>query len=204
MRWCVWPRWARSPACDPRDAATLPCRACSSDPVRAVRIEAARALAGAAGARSAGESGRAACQAYSRNTWRCRRTTPTGPRDESNLGNFVRAAPRRRATAIAEYRKAIEIDPTFVAAYAVSRRPVSRGGSEGEVQKTLRQGIARNPREGTLHHALGLSLIRQKRSAEDCRNCVPRHPSRQRADVSRMSMPWRSTPEAGQPTRSRC
>jgi Flp pilus assembly protein TadD len=34
------------------------------------------------------------------------------------------------------------------------------------VQKTLRQGIARNPREGTLHHALGLSLIRQKRSAE--------------------------------------
>ncbi len=43
---------------------------------------------------------------------------------------------------------------------------IARGASEGEAEKTLRQGIARNPREAVLHHTLGLTLTRQKRPAE--------------------------------------
>ena len=82
-----------------------------------------------------------------------------------NLGNLY-VQRHDVGAAIAEYRKAIEIDPTFVAAYANLADLYRAGGSEGEVEKTLRQGIARNPREAILHHALGLSLIRQKRNVE--------------------------------------
>jgi Flp pilus assembly protein TadD len=35
-------------------------------------------------------------------------------------------------------------------------------GADGEAVAVLREGLARNPRAATLHHALGLALVRQK------------------------------------------
>ena len=84
------------------------------------------------------------------------------PEARMSLGNLY-AARADPAAAIAEYRKAIEIDPTFVQAYANLADLYRMRGAEGEADVTLRQGLARNPRTAVLHHALGLSLVRQKR-----------------------------------------
>ena len=137
------------------------------DPVRAVRMEAARTLAGApeqglpASQRPAFDKALAeyvAAQVYNADR----------PEGHMNLGNLY-AQRRDVGAAIAEYRKALDIDPTFAAAYANLADLYRAGGSEGEAEKALRQGIARNPREAVLHHTLGLTLIREKRNAEGLR-----------------------------------
>ena len=137
------------------------------DPVRAVRIEAARTLAGApeqglpAGIRPAFDQALAeyvAVQTYNADR----------PEGRMSLGNLY-AQRHDVGGAIEEYRKAIEIDPTFVAGYANLADLYRAGGMDGEAAKVLRQGIARNPRDATLHHALGLALTRQKKNAEALR-----------------------------------
>jgi Tfp pilus assembly protein PilF len=134
------------------------------DPVLAVRIEAARALAGTAeqglspSARPAFDKALAeyiAVQTYNADR----------PEGRMNLGN-IHAQRRDVGAAIAEYRKAIEIDPTFVAAYVNLADLYRAGGAEGEAEKILREGIVRVPRDATLHHTLGLVLTRQKKGAE--------------------------------------
>ena len=87
------------------------------------------------------------------------------PEGRMNLGNLY-AQRRDVGGAIEEYRKAIAIDPTFVAAYANLADLYRAGGVDGEAEKTLREGLARNPKEAVLHHALGLTLVRQKRNAD--------------------------------------
>jgi Flp pilus assembly protein TadD len=133
------------------------------DPVRTVRIEAARALAGAA------EQGlpatvrpafdKALAEYIAVQTYNADR-----PEGRMSLGNLY-AQRHDVEGAIAEYRKAIEIDPTFVAAYVNLADLYRAGGMDGEAAKLLREGLARNPREATLHHTLGLALTRQKQSA---------------------------------------
>ncbi|MEO8137532.1 MAG: tetratricopeptide repeat protein, partial [Betaproteobacteria bacterium] len=134
------------------------------DPVRAVRVEAARALAGApeqglsAAQRAAFDKAIAeyiAVQVYNADR----------PEGRMNLGN-LNLQRRDVGAAIAEYRKAIEIDPTFAAAYVNLADLYRAGGADGDADRTLREGLARNPRDAALHHALGLVLTRQKRSAE--------------------------------------
>jgi len=134
------------------------------DPVRAVRVEAARALAGApeqglsASIRPAFDKALAeyvAVQIYNADR----------PEGRMNLGNLY-VQRRDVGAAISEYRKAIEIDPTFVAAYVNLADLYRAGGTDGEAEKILREGIARSPRDAALHHTLGLALTRQKKSAE--------------------------------------
>lgn len=131
------------------------------DPMLPVRIEAARGLAGQGeGTLSPEDRARfdktiaeyVAVQTYSADR----------PEGRLNLGNLYTAR-GDPAAAIAEYRKAIAIDPTFVAAYANLADVYRNRGAEGEADLTLREGLARNPRAAVLHHALGLSLVRQKR-----------------------------------------
>jgi len=131
------------------------------DPVRVVRIEAARALAGpgeallpassrAAFARALDEY--IAAQIYNADR-------PEGPMNLANL--FAARGDVERA--IAEYRKALAIDPTFIPAYANLADAYRTRGAEADAEALLREGIARNPEAATLHHALGLSLVRQRR-----------------------------------------
>jgi predicted CXXCH cytochrome family protein len=133
------------------------------DPVRAVRIEAARALAGSA------EQGlsepqrasftRALAEYVAAQTYNADR-----PEGRTALGSLY--AQRGDATAISQYRKAIEMDPTFVPAYANLADLYRARGSDGEAVATLREGLARNPRGAVLYHALGLALVRQKQASE--------------------------------------
>ncbi len=134
------------------------------DPVRVVRIDAAYALAGApepglpqearaAFAKAIDEY--AAAQTY----------IADRPEGRLNLGNLFRTRGDAER-AIAEYRKAIEIDPTFVAAYANLADLYRARGAETQADAVLRDGLARNPRAAVLHHTLGLSLVRQKRTAD--------------------------------------
>jgi tetratricopeptide (TPR) repeat protein len=138
-----------------------------NDPVRSVRSEAAHALAGPpetgipADIRPAFQ--KALDEYIAAQTYNADR-----PEGRINLGNLyaMRGDPER---AIAEYRKAIAIDPTFVPAYANLADLYRARGSEGDAEATLREGIARNPKSAQLHYALALALVRAKRSGEGMR-----------------------------------
>ena len=137
------------------------------DPARQVRMEAARALAGEPEARlSPAERVRFAAAldeyvaAESFNTDR--------PEGRTNLGNLY-AIQGRYEDAVADFRSALVLDPSFEQA-ALNLADLQRSrGLEVEAEKTLREALARNPRSAAAHHALGLSLVRQKRAAESLR-----------------------------------
>jgi Flp pilus assembly protein TadD len=68
-------------------------------------------------------------------------------------------------------------------------------GREAEVESLLREGLAVNPRAAALHHALGLSLVRQGRKTEalaELRRATELDPSDQRFkyvyDVARQEL----------------
>jgi tetratricopeptide (TPR) repeat protein len=134
------------------------------DPVRGVRIEAARGLAGPPEA-GLSPSQRTALDKALADYVVVQTYNADRPEGRTSLGNLyaLRGDP---GGAVPEYRKAIAIDPTFVAAYVNLADLYRARGVEAEAEKTLREGIARNPRAAALHHTLGLVLVRQKRGAE--------------------------------------
>jgi tetratricopeptide (TPR) repeat protein len=87
------------------------------------------------------------------------------PEGRTNLGNLY-GQRGDSAAAIAEYRKATEIDPTYIPAYANLADLYRARGAEAEARKILQDGLARNPRAAVLEHALGLALARQKRTSD--------------------------------------
>lgn len=134
------------------------------DPRRAVRIEAARALADAPPERLAPER-RAALD---RGLAEYRRVQEiNADRAEAYLNLGILAGRRRDATAAQQaYERAIALDPTFVPAY-VNLADHYRGVDQDERgEHLLRQGIMRVPRAAAIHHALGLVLARRSRTAE--------------------------------------
>ena len=141
-----------------RGSAIFP--ACS--PIRCARcaIEAARALAGESESRLS-ESERAAFSKALAEYVAAQTYNADRPEGRMSLGN-LHAQRGDAAAAIAEYRKAIAIDPTFVAAYANLADLYRTRGADGEAATVLREGLARNPRAAVLHHALGLAQVRQK------------------------------------------
>jgi predicted CXXCH cytochrome family protein len=87
------------------------------------------------------------------------------PEGHVNLGNlYLRRGDTERATAA--FRKAIAVDPTFVPAYVNLADLYRARAMDGESQKVLRDGVARNPQAAALRHALGLALVRMKRAPE--------------------------------------
>jgi predicted CXXCH cytochrome family protein len=128
------------------------------DPVRLVRIETARALAGAPEALlddAARRSHRAALEEYEA----AQRFNADRPEARSNLGGLY--AERGQADeAERELRAALAIDRSFVPAWANLADLYRSLGREQEAQSTLRQGLAATGGAAALHHALGLSLVR--------------------------------------------
>ncbi len=138
-----------------------------ADPVRSVRIQAARALAplpraGLSGAqRAALEKGIAEWNAV-------QEFNADRPEAHANLGT-LRAERGESEQALADFAKALEIDPHFAPA-AANRADLLRAlGREAEAEASLREAIDRDPRVAVLHHVLGLSLVRQKRPDEALR-----------------------------------
>ena len=131
-----------------------------SDPVRAVRAEAARVIAPAAALLGAADRTRfdAAIGEYEAG----QRESLDRPEAWMNLGNLY-ASRRETTRAEAAYRSAIERDPKFVPAY-VNLADLARAEQrEAEAEALLRDGLRAAPTAAALHEALGLTLVRQGR-----------------------------------------
>ncbi len=134
------------------------------DPILTIRIDAARAMAAvprnemAAAERAGFDS---ALAEYERSL------AVDADRAESHLALAELAIdlgdlPRAER----EYRIAMEIVPALAATYANLADLYRRQGRESDAEAILRRGLAAAPGDAGLHHALGLSLVRQKRLPE--------------------------------------
>lgn len=129
-----------------------------ADPVRAVRIEAATALAGA-GEAYLDPGQRKAFSAALEETVAALQLNADRADANVNLGNLqLRRGNLEAATAA--YRQAIRLDPAFAGAYvnlADLERARGRGSAAIEI---LREGLERLPGSAALQHALGLAHVR--------------------------------------------
>ena len=133
------------------------------DPVRAVRIEAARMLVGAP-ASALGERAEAWRRALAEYE-AVQRALADRAEGWGNLG-VLYLEQGRGPEAERAFRQSVERDSTFVPGY-VNLADVRRSLSgEASAEAILRSGLTRNPSAGQLYHALGLSLIRQQRREE--------------------------------------
>jgi tetratricopeptide (TPR) repeat protein len=65
-----------------------------------------------------------------------------------------------------EYKRAIEISPSFVPTYVNLADLYREMGADSRSEQVLRDGLARIPGDAGLHHALGLALVRLDRHGE--------------------------------------
>jgi tetratricopeptide (TPR) repeat protein len=134
------------------------------DPVRTVRMQAARTLAPLADdAFSADELTvfhRAADEYVAAERFNADR-----PEHRTNLGAFL-ADRGELAASEAEYRAALALDGRFVPAWANLADLMRLSGREAQAEATLREGLKQVPGAAALHHSLGLSLVRQQRKPE--------------------------------------
>ena len=135
-----------------------------ADPVRVVRIEAARGLAGAPESRLAADDRARFAKAIDEYLASLRYNADR-PEAQTELGGY-HLARGEAAAAAAAYRRALALDPTYVAA-SVNLADLLRGmGREREAEAALRDAIRADPTAAAPRHALGLSLVRQKRTQE--------------------------------------
>jgi predicted CXXCH cytochrome family protein len=131
-----------------------------NDPVRAVRIEAARLLAPAVA--SLDEKSRTGFDQALAEFEAAQTENADRPEALANLGNLY-SSRGETTRAEAAYRKAIALDPGFVPAYANLADLYRAGGRDADAERTLRDGLRMVPNAATLHEALGLALVRQKK-----------------------------------------
>ncbi len=143
-------------------ARTLPPRL--DDPLREVRMDAARALAGEPEQRLS----RAERDRFERalNEYEAaERFNADRPESRVNLGH-LHAIRGQFELAETAYRSALALDPSFIEAAIHLAGLQTRQQREAEAEQTLREALKRDPASASGRHALGLSLVRQKRSAE--------------------------------------
>ena len=128
-----------------------------TDPVRSVRIEAARTISPLQGSLSAEH-----WTVFRRaNEERIAAQLAIAERPEAhmNLGN-VHMEAGDAAQAEAAFRLALRLEPRAAAARVNLAELYSQTGRAQDAQQLLRDGIAINANEAVLHHALGLMLVR--------------------------------------------
>lgn len=133
-----------------------------ADPVRGVRIRAAELLAAVpATSRPAADRdmfARAAAEFVAAQTLNADRADA-----RTALGSFF-ARQGRTGEAESEYRAALRLDPSFAPA-AVNLADLYRQlGRDGDGERALREALSGSARDASLHHALGLTLVRLKRT----------------------------------------
>jgi len=133
-----------------------------TDPVRGVRIRAAELLASVpAASLPAADRDRFARAAIE--FVAAQKLNADRPDAHAALGGFF-ARQANASGAETEYRAALRLDPSFAAA-AVNLSDLYRQlGREGEGERVLREALSRLAVDASLHHALGLTLVRQKRT----------------------------------------
>ncbi|HEX9183810.1 MAG TPA: tetratricopeptide repeat protein [Burkholderiales bacterium] len=136
----------------------------AEDPVKAVRLKAARALAAAPLEGLAPDRRGRRERAFAEYV-ASQEAIAERPEAHGNLGAF-HAERGDAARAEAEYRHAIRLQPDFVPAYANLADLYRSLGRETEAAATLAEGLKRVPGDASLLHALGLQRVREKRTAE--------------------------------------
>ncbi len=135
-----------------------------NDNVRAVRIEAARVLAAVpAGELSADRQ--ALLEQGLQEYVVAQQASAERPEAQINLGNLY-AAQREVKKAVSAYQAAIDLNPEFVPGYVNLADLYRSQQDELGAEKVLRKAMEVIPRNADVHHALGLSLVRQKRTSE--------------------------------------
>ncbi|MCA8965179.1 MAG: tetratricopeptide repeat protein [Planctomycetes bacterium] len=158
LRWTAAELLVDAPA-----EAHAPLQTLLHDPVRAVRMTAARGLVGHED--HLGQDDLAAQRAGLAEYVAAQHTNDDRPETHLNLGNLA-LEQNDFVAAEREYRAALRLHPQFVPAY-VNLADLQRArGQDAECERTLRDGIAVAPQNGELQHALGLCLIRSKRLPE--------------------------------------
>ena len=127
------------------------------DATRAVRIEAARSLAG--GQDRLPQELLPRWEAASQEYIATLQYNADRPESRVALGGF-RAALGQADAAHAQFTAAIRLDPEFVPAYVNAADVLRAQGRDQESADMLQQGLQRVPMSATLHHALGLARIR--------------------------------------------
>jgi tetratricopeptide (TPR) repeat protein len=134
------------------------------DPVKSVRIEAARALAALPQDRIPAAK-RTALRKGVEEYVAVQRFNADRPEAHGNLGT-LHAQRGAYEQAKAAYLKALELDPAFLPA-AVNLADLYRSrGHEQDAETVLRDALRRDPGAAAAHYALGLSLVRQRRRDE--------------------------------------
>jgi Flp pilus assembly protein TadD len=133
-----------------------------SDPVRTVRMQAARTLALLADDAFDSPESLAAFRRAADEFIAAERFNADRPEHRTNLGGFF-ADRGEMVVAEEEYRAALRLDTRFVPAWANLADLMRLQGREIEAESILREGLELSPQDATLHHALGLSLVRQQR-----------------------------------------
>ncbi|MEE9281254.1 MAG: tetratricopeptide repeat protein, partial [Myxococcota bacterium] len=134
------------------------------DPIRAVRIEAARALAPLRAQVPSPQSGIALDRAL--DEYRAAQSVNAGrPESHVNLGN-LHAQLGELEAAQREYETAIRLGPFFVPAYVNLAELQRMRGRDEDGERVLREALGRMPDGAALHYSLGLLRVRQQRSDE--------------------------------------
>jgi len=135
-----------------------------TDPVRIVRIEAARVLAPvrpeALSQDARGAYDRAAAELVD-----AQRANADRPEYRTNLGTFF-AMRGLVADAETEFRAALALERTFVPAYVNLADLYRAAQREPDVRRVLEEGLRAVPAAAALHYALGLALVRAQRPAD--------------------------------------
>ena len=135
-----------------------------SDPVRAVRIEAASILAAVPAAQLTTEQ-RAAFERAASEFVETQRYNADRAEARVNLGAFY-GNRGDAAKAEEEIKAAIRLEPFFIPAYVNLADLYRARGRDADGEPILRQGLKVAPKSALLHHALGLALVRMKRNDE--------------------------------------
>ncbi len=134
------------------------------DPVRAVRLETARILAGVPADRL-DASQRKAFDAAAAEFVEAQMSAADMPGSHLNLAVFY-ASQGKRDLAEAEYLTALRMDPYFGPARANLVTLYNSMSRNADAERVLREGIKRTPNEGELYYSLGLLLAEEKRLAD--------------------------------------
>ena len=130
-----------------------------ANPVRGVRIEAARILADVGDDRLPPEQRGNRDKAINEYVASLQQDFDW-PAANVTFGN-LRMRQGRPEEAIAAYERALSLDAGFAGAYVNLADTYRQLGREAEGEKLLRRGLALLPRAPDLHHALGLLLVRR-------------------------------------------
>ena len=137
-----------------------------ADPLRAIRIEAARASAGLQD--SLAPAQRAAWQKAADEYVATLDYTADRPEARTGLGTF-KARLGQFDAAQAAFAQAIALDPRHLPAYLNAADALRAQGRDVDARRMLERGLAQAPGSAALHHALGLTLVRLGQSKEALR-----------------------------------